>query len=50
MSDAQIFNIITNGTGTMPSYSAQVSRDDRWKAILHLRQLQAEPPPAAGAK
>lgn len=50
MSDAQIFNIITNGTGSMPWYSAQVSRDDRWKAIIHLRRLQAEPPPAAGAK
>ena len=24
----------------MPSYAAQISRDDRWKAILHLRTLQ----------
>ena len=34
MSDDQIFHIITNGTRQMPSYSSQVSRDDRWKAIL----------------
>jgi mono/diheme cytochrome c family protein len=41
MSDAQIFGIISNGSGAMPSYAAQVSRDDRWKAILHVRKLQA---------
>jgi mono/diheme cytochrome c family protein len=45
MSDAQIFGIISNGSGGMPSYAPQVSRDDRWKAILHVRQLQAGPPP-----
>ncbi|MQA31030.1 MAG: cytochrome c [Luteitalea sp.] len=50
MVDAEIFAAITNGLGTMPSYGAQIARDDRWKAILHLRKLQAasqpaEPPP-----
>jgi mono/diheme cytochrome c family protein len=50
MSDAQIFGIISNGSGGMPSYATQVSRDDRWKAILHVRKLQAEPPPAGGAR
>jgi mono/diheme cytochrome c family protein len=50
MSDAQIFGIISNGSGGMPSYATQVSRDDRWKAILHVRRLQAEPPPAGGAR
>src|SRR5438067_5099290 len=30
MSDAQIFGIISNGSGAMPSYASQVSRDDRW--------------------
>src|SRR5262245_61304306 len=49
MSDAQIFGIISNGNGSMPSYAAQVSREDRWKAILHVRKLQSEPPPAAPA-
>jgi mono/diheme cytochrome c family protein len=47
MTDAQIFNIITNGQGSMPSYAAQIAREDRWKAILHLRTLQNQPPPAA---
>ncbi len=47
MSDARIFGIISNGSGGMPSYATQVSRDDRWKSILHVRKLQREPPPAA---
>jgi mono/diheme cytochrome c family protein len=42
MSDAQIFGIISNGSGAMPSYAAQVSREDRWKAILHVRKLQQQ--------
>ena len=40
MSDAQIFGIITNGSGGMPSYDSQIAREDRWKAILHIRTLQ----------
>ena len=40
MSDAQIFSVISNGSGGMPSYASQVSFDDRWKAILHVRKLQ----------
>jgi mono/diheme cytochrome c family protein len=42
MSDAQIFGIISNGSGAMPSYASQVSRDDRWKAVLHVRKLQSQ--------
>jgi mono/diheme cytochrome c family protein len=43
MSDAQIFGIITNGTGGMPAYDSQIAREDRWKAILHVRKLQNAP-------
>jgi mono/diheme cytochrome c family protein len=50
MTDAQIFGLISNGTGGMPPYAVQVSREDRWKAIVHLRQLQRQPPPAVSAK
>lgn len=50
MSDARIFGIISNGSGAMLSCAAQISRDDRWKAVLHIRKLQAEPPPAGGAR
>jgi mono/diheme cytochrome c family protein len=40
MDDATIFSIITNGSGSMPYYSAQMTREDRWKAVLHVRKLQ----------
>ena len=43
MSDAQIFGIISNGSGGMPSYATQIAREDRWKAILHVRKLQNTP-------
>jgi mono/diheme cytochrome c family protein len=48
MSDAEIFVAITDGLGTMPSYGAQMAREDRWKAILHLRALQSASPPPGG--
>lgn len=38
--DGQIFHILTYGQGNMPSYAAQVARDDRWKAVLWVRELQ----------
>jgi mono/diheme cytochrome c family protein len=40
--DGQIFHILTYGQNNMPSYAAQVERDDRWKAILHVRRLQGK--------
>jgi mono/diheme cytochrome c family protein len=40
MPDAQIFRIITNGQGGMPSYGAQIPREDRWRAVAYLRALQ----------
>jgi mono/diheme cytochrome c family protein len=40
--DGQIFHIVTYGKGNMPSHAAQVSREDRWKVILHIRSLQAK--------
>jgi mono/diheme cytochrome c family protein len=47
MTDADIFTAITDGLGTMPPYGAQMAREDRWKAILHLRRLQSSAPAAA---
>jgi mono/diheme cytochrome c family protein len=35
-----IFDVITNGFGAMPDYSAQVSAEDRWKIIAYIRALQ----------
>ncbi len=39
-SDGHIFHIMTCGRGMMASYASQIDRDDRWKIILHLRELQ----------
>ena len=36
----QLFNTITNGIGSMPSYGAQITPQDRWSIILYLRALQ----------
>lgn len=40
MPDGRMFHVLTYGQGNMASYAAQVDRDDRWKAILHVRSLQ----------
>jgi mono/diheme cytochrome c family protein len=43
MSDAPVgyyFEVITKGYGGMPSYSAQIAPDDRWRIIAYIRVLQ----------
>ena len=40
MKDGQIFHLITYGQRNMPPHATQISREDRWKAILHIRTLQ----------
>jgi mono/diheme cytochrome c family protein len=40
MKDGQMFHVLTYGQGNMPSFAAQLSRDDRWSVILHVRMLQ----------
>lgn len=37
LSDGEMFHVITYGRGNMASYAAQVSREDRWRAILFIR-------------
>ncbi len=44
--DGEIFHIITYGLGNMPGYGSQVSREDRWLIVNHVRTLQ-QPPAAA---
>ena len=41
MPDGRIFHVITRGSGMMPAYAGQISPDDRWKAVLYVRALQA---------
>lgn len=40
MADGQMFHILTYGQTNMPSYAAQVGRDDRWRVIAYVRTLQ----------
>jgi mono/diheme cytochrome c family protein len=40
MPDGQMFHVLTYGQGAMASYAGQLSRDDRWCVILHVRSLQ----------
>ncbi len=38
--DGHFFEVITEGFGTMPSYRAQISSDDRWAIVAYVRALQ----------
>jgi mono/diheme cytochrome c family protein len=40
MNDGQMFYILTYGQQNMPPAASQLSREDRWKVILHVRSLQ----------
>jgi mono/diheme cytochrome c family protein len=40
--DGQIFDIVTNGMGLMPSYRWPIPPADRWAIIAHVRELQRE--------
>jgi len=48
MKDGQLFHILSYGQNNMPSYASQLSREDRWSAILHVRTLQRAVAPASG--
>lgn len=51
MKDGQMFHVLTYGQKNMPSYAAQISREDRWKVILYVRSLQQKAQPlAAGGR
>jgi mono/diheme cytochrome c family protein len=36
----QLYNVITQGFGTMPPYRKQIPRDDRWAITAYVRALQ----------
>jgi mono/diheme cytochrome c family protein len=38
--DAKLFEVVTNGINTMPGYAPQLSIEDRWKVILHVRSFR----------
>ena len=47
MKDGQLFHVLTYGQNNMPSYASQLSREDRWNAILYVRTMQAAATPVA---
>jgi mono/diheme cytochrome c family protein len=40
--DGQLFDIMTNGSGLMPSYKWPIPPADRWAIIAHIRELERE--------
>jgi mono/diheme cytochrome c family protein len=43
--DSQIFHVITVGQNLMPSYSGQISAEDRWSVANYIRALQRSQAP-----
>ena len=41
-SAGELFDVISNGVGLMPSYEYPLSPSDRWAIIAYVRKLQAE--------
>jgi mono/diheme cytochrome c family protein len=53
LNDARMFSLLAHGRGNMASYAGALSREDRWKAVLYVRSIQAkalEPPVAEPAQ
>jgi hypothetical protein len=46
----QIFDVVTNGLGLMSGYRYPIPAHDRWAIITHVRVLQGQAPPGAGAE
>jgi mono/diheme cytochrome c family protein len=40
MKDGQFFHILSFGQKNMPSYAAQIAREDRWNVIAFVRSIQ----------
>jgi mono/diheme cytochrome c family protein len=45
--DGQIFDVITNGVGLMPSYRWPIPAEDRWAIVAYVRTLQSRKQAAA---
>lgn len=43
--DGELFHILTYGQGNMAAYAAQLSREERWQVVLHIRALQQSESP-----
>jgi mono/diheme cytochrome c family protein len=38
--DGRIFHVITDGQNVMPSYSSQITTEERWAVVNYIRVLQ----------
>jgi mono/diheme cytochrome c family protein len=38
----QLYDVVTHGMGTMPSYAVQIRPEDRWAAVAALRSFQQQ--------
>jgi hypothetical protein len=47
--DGQIFDVMTNGMGLMPSYKWPIPPSDRWAIIAYIRELERKRPAGAAA-
>ena len=45
MPDGQLFDVITNGSGLMPSYRWPVPAQDRWAIVAFVRELERQESP-----
>jgi len=45
-SDGQLFQAVTDGVRSMPSYGSQIPVQDRWAIVAYIRQLQESLPVA----
>lgn len=50
MKDGQIFHIITYGQNNMPPHGSQITPDERWMIVLHVRSLQGKNPAAVATE
>ena len=44
----QLYDVMTNGWGAMPSFASQVPVEDRWRIIAYIRALQLSQTPPGG--
>ncbi len=42
IADGEMFHILTFGQGNMASYAAQLTREERWQVVAHVRALQGK--------
>jgi mono/diheme cytochrome c family protein len=47
LKDGELFHVISYGRNNMPPHRKQLSQDDRWKALLYVRELQRQTPQQA---